>query len=166
MPIGFRSNSSRPPARPPPSFLSFDRYKSKAGASENQAEGEKSRESSEAEVEGKVLAWPGGADKRRVSAAAASTFLVRDLISTPCEDMGPQHLEVTVEMERGGGALVDSVGWFFGWLIDFVVVFLFVCSVGRLPRLVCFWLVLSLSPCVLHALPILFFFLLAFLNSD
>ncbi|CAN0317047.1 unnamed protein product, partial [Scytosiphon promiscuus] len=41
----------------------------------------------------------------RVSAAAASTFLVRDLISTPCEDMGPQHLEVMAEIfGRDGGA--------------------------------------------------------------
>ncbi|CAN0524209.1 unnamed protein product, partial [Ectocarpus sp. 12 AP-2014] len=40
-----------------------------------------------------VLAWPAGADKGWVTAAAASTFLVRDLITTPCEHMGPQHLE-------------------------------------------------------------------------
>ncbi|CAN0470687.1 unnamed protein product, partial [Discosporangium mesarthrocarpum] len=40
----------------------------------------------------KVLVWPMGARRKGVSAAAASTFLVRDLISTPCEDMGPMHL--------------------------------------------------------------------------
>ncbi|CAN0085797.1 unnamed protein product [Ectocarpus fasciculatus] len=63
---------------------SFDRFKSKKSDG-----GEKEKEK-ESKV---VLAWPAGADKGRVSAAAASTFLVRDLITTPCEHMGPQHLE-------------------------------------------------------------------------
>lgn len=67
--------------------LSFDRFKSKKGDG-----GEKDKEKEDSKV---VLAWPAGADKGRVTAAAASTFLVRDLITTPCEDMGPQHLEVS-----------------------------------------------------------------------
>ena len=69
-------------------------------------------------VEGKVLAWPKGADKSGVSAAAASVFLVQNLISTPWEDMGPHLLEVMRD-ERcfflGGcvGGLDGS--WFFFW---------------------------------------------------
>ncbi|CAN0356369.1 unnamed protein product, partial [Scytosiphon promiscuus] len=69
---------------------SFDRYKTK----KKSAEGE-GGEGEEGKKDGKVvLAWPDAADKAKVSAAAASTFLVRDLITTPCEHMGPQHLEV------------------------------------------------------------------------
>ncbi|CAM9408482.1 unnamed protein product, partial [Laminaria digitata] len=64
---------------------SFDRYKSKSGSEASAEAG--------AAVEEKVLAWPGGGDRHKVSATAASTFLVRDLISTQSEDMGPQHLE-------------------------------------------------------------------------
>ncbi|CAN0295995.1 unnamed protein product, partial [Ectocarpus sp. 12 AP-2014] len=65
---------------------SFDRFKSKKGDG-----GEKDKELEDRKV---VLSWPAGADKGWVTAAAASTFLVRDLITTPCEHMGPQHLEV------------------------------------------------------------------------
>lgn len=56
----------------------------------------------------KVLVWPEGVNKHRVSATAASMFLIRDLITTPSEDMGPQHLEVRrfrcrlVRASRGG----------------------------------------------------------------
>lgn len=63
---------------------SFDRYKSKKAGAEESAAGESKA----------MLVWPAGADKGKVSATAASTFLVRDLITTPCEHMGPQHLEV------------------------------------------------------------------------
>ena len=56
-----------------------------------------------------MLAWPAGGDKRRVSAAAAATFLVRDLISTQAEDMGPQHLEVMGKTGRDSVTLVDLV---------------------------------------------------------
>lgn len=89
--------------------LRFDRYKSKSGsetgAQADHAEEEESKEASEAAVEGKVLAWPGGCDKNRVSAAATAMFLVRDLISTKPEDMGPQHLEVI------GGETTAGGGW-------------------------------------------------------
>lgn len=54
----------------------------------------------------KVLIWPEGVSKAAVSTAAASVFLVRDLITTPCEDMGPQHLEVRPEsFARRGQAM-------------------------------------------------------------
>jgi len=38
------------------------------------------------------LVWPAGADRTRVKRLVDSTFLVRDLINTPAEDMGPSHL--------------------------------------------------------------------------
>lgn len=91
----------------PLAIISFDRYKSKkAGAQGESAAGESKA----------MLAWPAGADKGKVSATAASTFLVRDLITTPCEHMGPQHLEV---WSKHG--VVDA-GWtwlLFGFLPSF-----------------------------------------------
>ena len=39
-----------------------------------------------------TLVWPARADKARVSAMADSISLVRDLINTPAEDMGPSQL--------------------------------------------------------------------------
>ncbi len=41
----------------------------------------------------RVLVWPQGVDKRRVLRLAEATYLVRDLITTPANDMGPQQLE-------------------------------------------------------------------------
>ncbi|MEE2996656.1 MAG: leucyl aminopeptidase family protein [Pseudomonadota bacterium] len=39
-----------------------------------------------------ALVWPARADKTRVKSMADAIFLVRDLINTPAEDMGPSHL--------------------------------------------------------------------------
>ncbi|CAM9743832.1 unnamed protein product [Ascophyllum nodosum] len=82
---------------------SFDRYKGGAGesgesgsAAERSGERDPGSEPSASESKDKVLAWPEGADRDGVAAAAASIFLVRDLISTPCEHMGPQHLEAVM----------------------------------------------------------------------
>ena len=105
----------RPPRHFNPfSFLRFDRYKgesgSETGTEAGQAGGKGSNEAPEAAVEGKVLVWPEGCEKRRVSAAAAATFLVRDLLSTQSEDMGPQHLEVTRGTGSDGARLVDWFG--------------------------------------------------------
>jgi len=58
----------------------FDRYKT-------QSESERSSERH------KLLVWPEGCDKAHVENASTSTYMVRDLISTPAQDMGPQHLE-------------------------------------------------------------------------
>lgn len=80
-----------------PEPKSFDRYKTKK--KNNNKDGEGSQEGEEGKKDAKaVLTWPGTADKSKVSAAAASTFLVRDLITTPCEHMGPQHLEVGIHL--------------------------------------------------------------------
>ena len=71
-------------------------------------------------VEGKVLAWPKGADKSGVSAAAASVFLVQNLISTPWEDMGPHLLEVMRD-ERCFFWVVVLEGWMaLGFLFGFI----------------------------------------------
>ncbi|MBX3246611.1 MAG: leucyl aminopeptidase family protein [Myxococcales bacterium] len=53
----------------------FDRYKEKPPAP------------------GKKLAWPTGADEGRVRRLLEATFLVRDLINLPANDMGPAELE-------------------------------------------------------------------------
>jgi leucyl aminopeptidase len=57
----------------------------------------------------KQLIWPVGASKKEVDAIATSTFLVRDLISTPAQDCGPHHLESVIRSmatEFGGSATV------------------------------------------------------------
>ena len=38
------------------------------------------------------LVWPAKANRDEVERIAKSVFLARDLINTPCEDMGPEHL--------------------------------------------------------------------------
>jgi leucyl aminopeptidase len=38
------------------------------------------------------LVWPEGCDRAAVERVAGSVFLIRDLINTPTEDMGPPHL--------------------------------------------------------------------------
>ncbi|MGH6933327.1 MAG: leucyl aminopeptidase family protein [Dongiaceae bacterium] len=43
------------------------------------------------------LVWPEGCDRAGVERAARSIFLVRDLINTPTEDMGPAHLSSAAE---------------------------------------------------------------------
>ena len=40
----------------------------------------------------RALVWPKGADRGHVARTAAATFLVRDLINTPANDMGPAEL--------------------------------------------------------------------------
>lgn len=62
---------------------SFERYKSKKETKEGQqgGEGGKAR-----------LVWPEGANRSSVLALATSYTWCRDLITTPAEDLGPQHL--------------------------------------------------------------------------
>ncbi len=38
------------------------------------------------------LVWPAGADRDAITRAIEATCLVRDLVTTPAEDMGPSHL--------------------------------------------------------------------------
>ena len=39
-----------------------------------------------------TLVWPANADQREVERISRSVFLARDMINTPAEDMGPEHL--------------------------------------------------------------------------
>ncbi len=47
------------------------------------------------------LAWPEAADRDAVAAAATATSLVRDLVNTPAEDMGPEELAAAAEQLAG-----------------------------------------------------------------
>jgi leucyl aminopeptidase len=43
------------------------------------------------------LVWPDGADRAAVERMAAAAFLVRDLVNTPAEDMGPAELAAAAQ---------------------------------------------------------------------
>lgn len=59
---------------------------------------------------GSKLAWPKGADKKRVQRLSEATFLVRDLITTPANDMGPAELEgAAKELAKKHGAKVTTI---------------------------------------------------------
>ncbi|WP_371169511.1 leucyl aminopeptidase family protein [Aliiroseovarius sp. 2305UL8-7] len=56
------------------------------------------------------LVAPEGLDAQRLEAIAAGEALTRDLINTPTEDMGPDHLEDAIRtLADGHGASVDVV---------------------------------------------------------
>ncbi len=58
------------------------------------------------------LVWPAGVDKKRVLRLAEATYLVRDLITTPAEDMGPAEIAATAKKlgERFGAKVSTIVG--------------------------------------------------------
>ncbi|GJD10667.1 Probable cytosol aminopeptidase [Galdieria sulphuraria] len=58
-----------------------------------------------------VLIWPDDCDRKLVESCASATFLVRDMISTPAEDMGPSAVENIARLlaEEYPGATVRSV---------------------------------------------------------
>ena len=51
-----------------------------------------------------ALVWPEGADRQEVERIARSVFLVRDLVNTPAEDMGP------AELAQAAQAVADECG--------------------------------------------------------
>ncbi len=56
-----------------------------------------------------TLVWPKKADRAEVERIVKGVFLARDLINTPCEDMGPEHLAdavLTVAKAHGATAHV------------------------------------------------------------
>ncbi|MBI5278608.1 MAG: leucyl aminopeptidase family protein [Burkholderiales bacterium] len=56
------------------------------------------------------LEWPQKADRGEVERLAASVFLARDLINTPCEDMGPAQLAAAAAtVAREFGATVKTI---------------------------------------------------------
>ncbi len=51
------------------------------------------------------LVWPAAADRAAVERTALAVFLVRDLVNTPAEDMGPAELAAAAQnVARAGGA--------------------------------------------------------------
>ena len=57
-----------------------------------------------------TLVWPAGADQREVERIARSVFLARDMINTPAEDMGPEHLADAVrKVADTHGAKLDVI---------------------------------------------------------
>lgn len=63
-----------------------------------------------AERERAELAWPAGADRGKVRAAAEATYLVRDLVTTPANDMGPAELaKAARDLARAHGAKVRVI---------------------------------------------------------
>ena len=57
-----------------------------------------------------ALAWPKGADRGAVGRAADAIFLVRDLINTPAEDLGPAELaNAAVRLARRHKAKVSVI---------------------------------------------------------
>jgi leucyl aminopeptidase len=59
-----------------------------------------------------TLAWPDDCDRAGVERAASATFLVRDLINTPADDMGPEELAAAAKTvaERHGAQVSVIVG--------------------------------------------------------
>ena len=56
------------------------------------------------------LAWPSGADRGAVERAASAVFLVRDLVNTPADDMGPGELAAAAEaIARTHGAKFKTI---------------------------------------------------------
>jgi leucyl aminopeptidase len=56
------------------------------------------------------LAWPKGADRGEVERAWKATYLVRDLVTTPASDMGPEALaQAAVDAAHRHGARVATI---------------------------------------------------------
>lgn len=71
---------------------SFDRYKSKPSSPRA------------------LLVWPQGVDREEITRQAEAVMLVRDLVNTPAEDMGPAALEAAVRaVASRHGAVVSAV---------------------------------------------------------
>lgn len=105
---------------------SWDRYKKNGGAAADAAK--------------PTLVWPAGADRAMVGAAAAATYLARDLVSEPASALGPAELEAAVRGVAAAipGATVDAVvgddllsaGWPMVHAVGRAA------AVGREPRLI------------------------------
>ena len=61
---------------------------------------------------GAKLIWPEGVDRKELEAAIDGMFLVRDLINTPTNDMGPSHLAAVARSlgKRHGATVSVTVG--------------------------------------------------------
>ena len=57
-----------------------------------------------------VLAWPKEANQEEVERILRGVFLARDLINTPAEDMGPEHLaDAAFMVAANGGATISCI---------------------------------------------------------
>ncbi len=57
-----------------------------------------------------TLVWPDGVDRKETERLARAIFLVRDLINTPANDMGPPELaQVAIEVGERHGARVEVI---------------------------------------------------------
>ncbi len=57
-----------------------------------------------------TLVWPAQADRSEVERIAQGVFLARDMINTPAEDMGPEHLaDAALTVARGYGATTQVI---------------------------------------------------------
>lgn len=56
------------------------------------------------------LVWPANADKKTVEATAGATFLVRDLVNTPPNDMGPAELAAAAKKVAGKARFSVVIG--------------------------------------------------------
>jgi len=90
----------------------FERYKT---GSKKSTEGEDQEGGTEDTSKKARLVWPknlSSNQKATVINEATAFYLVRDLINTPCEDMGPQHLQSTAEQlaKEFGASITTIVG--------------------------------------------------------
>jgi leucyl aminopeptidase len=57
-----------------------------------------------------ALLWPAKVDKRRVEGFVQAVYLIRDLINTPANDMGPDELEAAARaVAKDGGAKIAVI---------------------------------------------------------
>eukprot|EP00877_Chromochloris_zofingiensis_P011723 jgi/Chrzof1/6804/Cz19g10110.t1 len=71
----------------------FERYKSTDKASDADQDNAQTPSDGIAAAAKPMLVWPDGADRSSLTALAHAVYWCRDMITTPAEDMGPQHLE-------------------------------------------------------------------------
>jgi leucyl aminopeptidase len=78
------------------SAYTFDRYRGNGGKKPN----------------GAVLVWPKAADRGAVTRAAEATYLVRNLVNVPANDMGPADLAAAARAlaRRHGARMTEIVG--------------------------------------------------------
>jgi len=71
-----------------------------------------SRYKQQSAVPSAQLQWPKGVDKKAIERTLSGTFLVRDLVNTPAEDMGPGELASTAKKlaQKHGARVEVTVG--------------------------------------------------------
>ncbi|MGB1027327.1 MAG: leucyl aminopeptidase family protein, partial [Rhodospirillaceae bacterium] len=90
----------------------FDRYRKSPSTGSDSATDTEAKDQKQPQTPKAKLIWPEGADREAVRRLDRAERLVRDLVNTPAEDMGPQELtDVTAEIaDRHGAALRVTMG--------------------------------------------------------